>query len=209
VVHRTESSIRRWLEAQRSAADEAGHAYLGLTGVGRWLLANGSTVFRSRDFYAGIVSFLVVLVVALLSDSMRSAQQPVLFAAAALGAAFLGVALTALAIIATFLDDHYRAVLKSAPGGVRDAFMPYAIVAAIAAIAVCSGLIGASLSPALPSQLNAVFLAVTVGSTVWAVVGTVQLVFLTVFHGVQRARLHETIQETAELLKQRQTKRPA
>jgi uncharacterized membrane protein len=86
---------------------------------------------------------------------------------------------------------------------------PYASVAVVAAFAVCISLIGASLSPAFPSWLDALVLASAIGSTVWAVVGTVQLVFLTIFHGVQRASLHESIKETAELLKQRQAKRSA
>ena len=90
-----------------------------------------SMVVLSTDFYIGAASGLAVGVVAAWSEPVRANETAIFLAASALGAGFASVALAALAIIATFLDDHYRRVLREVEGGVEEALWPYKSLAAV------------------------------------------------------------------------------
>lgn len=138
------------------------------------------------------------------SERVRDEAVTVLIAESALGAGLLAVVLAALAILVVFFDDYYRQILTAVPGGVAGAMLPYQTVAVVGAATAAIGLVTAVAWPTIPAFAQALLLGLTTWLLVWAAVGTVHLVNLTVFHGLQRARLLEAIHEARS-----RTKRPA
>jgi hypothetical protein len=106
-----------------------------------------------------------------------------------LGGGLLAVVLAALAILVTFFDEKYREALRRA--GFSNAVFPFKVVAFAGASAASLGLLSIGLWGVLPHTVKAGAFGLVTGATVWAVVGTWQLVSDTTFHGVKRAELLE------------------
>ena len=104
----------------------------------------------------------------------------------------------------TFFDDYYRQALVSAPRGVGGAVAPDQIIAFTSAAATSIGFITALAWPILPATFQALLLGLTTGLFVWAAAGIVQLVNITVFHGLQRSNLLDAV-EHARRQRQRQS----
>lgn len=149
------------------------------------------------DSGAGVIAAVGMFVaVGWQAATFRTGGTGIFVTEAVTGAAILAVVLASLTILATFTTEEYLVVLDHAPSGVAGAFYQYEIVAVISAALLLLGLAGSVLF-LLP--INALFaqlyLAITAGLTVWAVVGAVQLVFLTAFHGIERAHLELILHE--------------
>jgi hypothetical protein len=146
----------------------------------------------SWDFGAGVIAGAGMFVAAGWQPAtFRTGGTGIFVTEAVTGAAILAVVLASLTILATFTTEEYLVVLDHAPSGVAGAFYQYKIVAVISAAALLLGLAGSvvSLLPIGDQLFEQLYLAITAGLTVWAVVGAVQLVFLTAFHGIERAHL--------------------
>jgi hypothetical protein len=163
----------------------------------------GRSTFLAWDFIVGFGAFDLVCVVAGTQASVRQSGVTVLFAEMALGAALLAVVLGALAILVTFFDEHYRQVLAAADNGMRGAMLPYQTVATVAGLATLTSLGTAVIWPALPWWAQTALWGVATWFVVWALVGTVQIVNITAFHGDQRGRLLEAISQARGILEHR------
>lgn len=161
--------------------------------AGRWVRANHRTI-RSADLGLALTVSLLTLGAALRWNQTREAAKELFIGGAALGAALLALALAAMSILVALLDSDYLMLLRassksSAEDGLRKAFRPYKVIAVVSAVALgCSG-IGLALGAVLPWWANSITLAVVVGLSTWAVVGTVQLVNITARHGEMKGRL--------------------
>lgn len=167
-----------------------------------------SETFKSSDFYAGTATFIVVLAGAGWAQPVRADGRTLLLAEAGLAVALLAVALTALTILVGVLGDEYLRVLEHA-GGVPKAMEPYVTVSVVAGLGAISGVLAAVAYPYLLWLPRALVLAATSGLLVWAAWGTVQLVQMTAWHGVQRGRLLEGIADAKRQVRQLHDQRRA
>jgi hypothetical protein len=128
------------------------------------------------------------------TDDMSAGGKTALIATGGMAIGLLGVVLAAMTLLATNLDPLYRRVLDNAPGGYRGAMFPFKLVAVLAGLAILLALVGTFTWKAGSDQSHAAISLATFGAATWAVVGTVHLLFLTSWHGEQRARLLDVVQ---------------
>lgn len=178
----------------------------GLTTTG-WLPLVLRTTFRSWDFRLGTAAGLAVALFGEFKTGVLENAVVILVTDVLLGAALLAVVLAALAILVTFFDDYFRKVIEVTTGGVQALLLSYQIVAVVGGAAAATGVFGATLWPVLPHWLKATTLGVVTQTTIWAVVGTYQLVGLTIFLGRERSRLMEGVEAAEGLLSQRRHQR--
>lgn len=176
--------------------------------VKTWLSEYGKATFLSIDFQLGLAAGAFVLVGCLLQPGIRDQAVTVLLAEAALGAAFLGVALTALTILVGVLDLSYLRVLVHA-NGVRQALMPFQTIAFASGLSTVLGLMGAAAVGGASWPLTTGAMTVSTAATVWTITGTVQLVNLVSFHGEQRGELLHGIAEARRIADQARSDRAA
>jgi hypothetical protein len=148
----------------------------------------------SWDAGIGVLAGLGALALAS-DDAVRAPAVTILLAAAGIGVALLGAVLTAMAIIATFADGHYRRVLEAASGSTARAMEPYLIVGFVSAVCTVVSLLLALGWPTLGAIPETVGLALSLGLCAWASAGAVQLVELTIFHAGQRSELLRGIED--------------
>lgn len=158
-------------------------------------------IFWSVDFVAGVLAFFVSFWAATRSAPLRESAVSIFIAEGAIAVALLAVALTALAILVGLLGPEYVLILENVQGKVKLALLPYQVVAVVSSLTILlsfGAAVALKVEAPLPVDVvmtQALALGVSVGLTVWGIVGTVQLVNLTAFHGVQRARLIRGLQE--------------
>jgi hypothetical protein len=174
----------------------------GVRSASEWVRLNQGDLW-SWDLQIGMVAFAITAALAAASDRVRGGAVTILIAESALGVGLLAVVLGALAVLVTFFDDYYRQILSRAPHGVRGAMVPYQIVAFSGGLAAGVGFVTALAWPVLPGVAAAVLLGLTTGLVVWATAGTVQLVNLTIFHGEQRAKLLEAVEDVRSAVRRR------
>jgi hypothetical protein len=146
-------------------------------------------IVNSPDFYLGAGAFIGVFVLALTQPKLRDPH--LLDVSTGVSIAILAVVIAAFAILAAFLSDDYNFVLTKALGGVGRAFEPYAIVAIVSGAATLTSVSGLFLWPVAGGWVRALLMAVALGLSTWAVIGTVQLVGITATHGRHRLRIPE------------------
>lgn len=108
-----------------------------------------------------------------------------------LGVALLATVLAALAILATFFDEHYREALRELRGDFLTAVLPFRVVAFSGTIAASAGLVSITLWGVLSHTLKSIGFGLVAGATVYAVIGTWELVRDQTFHGLKRDQLLE------------------
>jgi hypothetical protein len=106
-----------------------------------------------------------------------------------LGVGLLATVLAALAILATFFDEHYRAALRELSGGFLTAVLPFRAVAFWGAISATFGTASIVFWGLLGHDVRSVAYGLVTGATVCAVLGTWELVRDTTFHGLKRDEL--------------------
>jgi hypothetical protein len=120
------------------------------------------------------------------------------------------VVLAAVTVFATFIDNSYRRVLEEASDSMSAALLPYRIVATLSGISALIAILGALIWPGLPVAWKGIVLGVATGCSAWAIIGTVQLSSLTLWHAEMRARLMRGIEDAETLLaRRRREKRSA
>lgn len=151
---------------------------------------------RGRWDFVGAIAVGAISVLLATKHAIREDSVTVLLAAGAAGLAILGVVLAAMAIIAPFVDSHYRRVLDHA-GGVRSALAPYLLVAGVGALTAIVALVAALAWPTGGWLLQAVLDGLTMGLAAYAILGALSLVELTIFHADQRAKLQRGVEDAA------------
>lgn len=150
------------------------------------------------DFQVAI-GFGLFTALAAVHGDVRSQGVTILIAETAIGAGFLAVVLSAMAVFVTFFDKAYRTVLERAhDGNLMEALHPYILVAFVAAGACLSGLITALAWPALGPWVAGGLLAWSTFLMAWTVLGSASLVRLTAWHGTQRAKLMGVVEQAGE-----------
>jgi hypothetical protein len=159
------------------------------------------TFIRPWDFRLALATFGLVL--GLCESYAKLRQSPhLLDVSAAVGIAVLTVVLALYAVLASFLGrDRYAGVLGDTKLGIEGAFRPYAVIAAVSGLTTGVSIAGLFLWPVAPPWAKSLLLASALGFSVWAIVGTVELVGITSTHGRYQARVPE--------LKQQERKRAA
>ena len=145
-------------------------------GAGMSLRDKLSTTFASWDFAIGVGAGVFAALLSL-SAGVREQGPTLLLAELAVGLGVVAAVLSALAILTTFFDGHYRRVLEEV-GGIRRAMLPYLVVAAVAGICAVVALLVALGWPAFGAVVRTLLLGLATGLAVWTI---------TIFHGTQRA----------------------
>jgi hypothetical protein len=163
--------------------------------IASWWKEDGYLIFLSADVIAGTLAAAVLIVVLYFAPS-TSGGTGLLSTEAVVGGAVLAVCLTALAILVAFLGDDYIALLEKSVT-IKRALLPYQVVATISATSVIAALVSI-LAWGFSKSWGHIFSIATVsGLSISAVIGTVQIVNLTVRHGVRKARLTDEIRRAA------------
>jgi MFS family permease len=173
-----------------------------LTSDDRGLRIVWDEVIKSWDFAGALVVFPVALAVSLDNISIRDSGEAFLIAVAALGVAFTGVVGGILAILTTWFDESYRKVLQKA-GGWRGAMRPYAITAILGLITVMVAIGSLFIWSIANPQLRSTLLALTLSLFVWTLIGSIQIIRITFFHGEMRSELLRGMEEARRALARR------
>jgi len=153
------------------------------------------TFVRPWDSRLALATFGLVLGLCESYDKLRQSPH-LLDVCAAIGIAVLTVVLALYAVLATFLvEERYARVLRDTRLGIEGAFRPYAEIAAVSGLTAVAAIAGLFFWPIAPAWAKSFFLATSLGLSVWAIVGTVELVGITSSHGRFRARVPELRQQ--------------
>lgn len=167
------------------------------------MIARFRTVF-ALDLVLGLIAAALTGWAAL-NDAVARAGQVVAITTAALAITAIGVVLTIMAILVAFLGDEYLMVLNRSGESLNDVLLPYRTVVLSATLAVLSSMAAAVVLPMFDygGLGPAVLMGLAVGSTIWAVVGTLQLVGITAGHAANRATLLVALSEARGIREQR------
>jgi hypothetical protein len=119
-------------------------------------------------------------------------QKPHIFdLTAGVSVAILAVVIAAFAILVAFMTDEYSLIVKEALGSPTAAFEPYSAVAIVTGLAILASGAGIFLWPICGGTVKAALMGVACGLTAWSVIGTVQLVGITITQGRHKSMLPE------------------
>ena len=156
------------------------------------------SIVRSRDFEIGIPLGIAIGAIPAFSNAAANGAVTILITFAAILGAIMAVVLAGVTLFATFITPDYRQVLGRGRGGVQGALRPYFAVVVVSATGLVASLVAAVGWPALPdhaSWLRWLTFSVPACLTMWAIIGTVQLVGLSNLHIKNRADLIGYLEE--------------
>jgi hypothetical protein len=164
---------------------------------GRWLVPYARRVLLSTDALLFLCSGIAV---ALLADHYKEIEadgETVLLALTAVGFAALAVALTALSIFVSLVNDSYLRILGvSKRGGMAGYVVPFVSAGLISALSTIIGAVGAVVYDAVSAGwLKAVILGLEVGFVVWATWAVFQIVVEVAVHGLNRYLVAEELEK--------------
>jgi hypothetical protein len=142
----------------------------------------------SWDLWIGLAAGAGAGVAGAISTSVRANGFALSVALAAVDVAILGVALVVMQLFVALLDPDYALAIDEV-GGVRQATRPYLIVSFVAGAGAVVAIAAAVIWGLLPAPGCGAMLAASTWLTVWTIVGTVQLVGLSLFHSDMRSKL--------------------
>lgn len=178
-------TMTKYLEVMRGPAPqvEAEDLHSGL-----WLLRYARRILLSSDALLFVCSGITVGLLSEYFKAVESNGKPTLLAVTAVGFAALAVALTALTIFVSLVNDAYLRVLGiNKGGGMAGYVIPYLSAALVSSIATIVGTVGALAYNSLPNQWSkASLLGLEVGLVVWATWGVFQLIVEVAIHGLNR-----------------------
>lgn len=190
------SPIGDFLERLRGETPEVTRKDLS---SGRWLWRYARLVLISTDALLFLCSGIAVALFAEFFKRVESDGEAILLALTAIGFAALAVALTALSIFVSLVNDAYLRVLTMRPkhgaggsgrGGMAAYIVPYLTAGLISAITTIFGAVGAVIYKVFSSAWpKALILGVEVGLVVWASWAVFQLVIEVAIHGLNRYEL--------------------
>lgn len=162
--------------------------------VSRWSKYGSiGSVIWSTDFKYGVPLGVALGAIPTFSHAASDGAVAILITFAGVLVAIAAVVLAAVTLFATLMDQAYRLVLEKTRGGVKGAVRPYLAVALVCVGGIITSLAAALGWPALPphhfSWLRWLTFSVPASFTMWAIIGSVQLVWLGNYHIEQRAKL--------------------
>ena len=165
---------------------------------GRWLRAYARHLFVSMDAFLFLCSGIAVGVLAELFKRVETDGEALLVALVAVGFAALAVALTALAVFVSLVNDAYLRVLAmSEKGGLAGYLIPFLTAGLISSVTVIFGAVGAVTYDAISAAwAKAMVLGVEVGLVVWSTWAVFQIFLEIAVHGLNRYETAETLEKT-------------
>jgi MFS family permease len=163
-----------------------------------WLLRD---VFWSPDFVLAAAATLGSWLLVAYNTSIETSPVLVqlLLGFVGVGVAVTAVCLTSVSILVGGLGDRYLQILRHA-GGLAAALRPFKLIAVVGTATVVASLVSA-LAWDGGRLLRPGLFAVPCGLTVWATVGSAQVVFMIIFHGTQRHELEQMVADANRRLK--------
>jgi hypothetical protein len=120
-----------------------------------------------------------------------------------------GIVFAVLAVTAAWFDETLSEGTPSNQGGWRGAMRPYKVVGVVGlTAALVATLAGFTWSIAL-AWLQAFGLACVLSLAVWTLVGSIQLIGITFFHGEMRSELLKGMEEARKALARRRNQKSA
>jgi hypothetical protein len=166
---------------------------------GRWLPAYARWLLISTDAFLFLCSGVAVGVLADQFTEVEKDGEAILVALAAVGFAALAVALTALAIFVSLVNDAYLRILGiSERGGMAGYLIPFLSAALISSITVIFGAVGAVVYAAFSEHepvAKAAILGLEVGFVVWSTWAVFQIVVEVAVHGLNRYGTAQAMQK--------------
>jgi hypothetical protein len=171
------------------------------------LRANAYVVLWSWDFAIAVLVFVGLSIAAMEDALPKENPEAAFLAIAGLAVGLLAASLGAIQLFVTFLDKYYRRVLEQSAGGVANALVPFQFVALLSGATAVLAILATFLWPRLSDDLRTLALVVVPASFAWVVAGTVQLVFLSSWHGLKRSELLRAIDDVGQELRRRKAER--
>ena len=166
---------------------------------GTWLRTYARKILISPDTVMFLFSGVAVGLLAEFFAQIESDGESDLLAFTAVGFAALAVALTALAIFVSFVNDTYLRILGTTRKGRMAGYViPYLAAALISSAATTVGAVGALVYKAVPDWLRATILGLEVGLVVWSAWAVFQIIIEVASHGLNRYDITMAIQENRE-----------
>jgi hypothetical protein len=158
---------------------------------------------KAWDFPVALITFGLVEGLSESYPKLRASPH-LLDVGAAIGIAVLTVVLALYAVLASFLtEDSYARLIRDTRLGIEGAFRPYGQIAKVSGSASVVAIGGLFLWPVAPPWAKSLLLATSMALSVWAVVGTVELVGITSTFGRYRARVPELKQREQQKQKKK------
>jgi hypothetical protein len=163
---------------------------------GRWLRAYATRILISADALLFVCAGVGAGVLADLFKTVESDGESALVAFTAIGFAALAVALTALSIFVSLVNDAYLRILSmSDRGGLAGYIVPYLSAALISSITTIVGAVGALGYDALSGRsTKAILLGLEVGLVAWATWAVFQIVVEVAVHGLNRYGMAKAVE---------------
>ncbi len=167
--------------------------------VNRWSeYGSIGSIIWSRDFKIGIPLGVAFGAIPTFSHAASDGAVAILITFAGVLVAIATVVLAAVTLFAALMSPEYRVVLESTRGGVKGAVRPYLAVALVCVGGIITSLAAALGWPALPdhsSWLRWLTFSLPASFTMWAIIGSVQLVWLGNYHIERRAELLKFLED--------------
>lgn len=163
-----------------------------------WLRAYATRILLSADALLFVCAGCGVGVLADSFKPVESNGEIALIGLTAVGFAALAVALTALSIFVTLVNDAYLRILSmSDRGGLAGYIVPYLSAALISSITTIVGAVGTLGYDALSGRATkAVVLGLEVGLVAWATWAVFQLVVEVAVHGLNRYGIVKAVEKS-------------
>jgi hypothetical protein len=138
-------------------------------------------IYKQPGFYLGLVLGAGVGVWAAYRHYVRMKEGAVLTTDIGAAIGLLAVSLAAMTIIMGFLQDFYKDII-AAKGGPKEFFRPFEVVAVLSGSAVVIGIVS-ELEGASANKLSSGLFGLAIFLLTWAIVQSVDLVFMLARHG--------------------------
>lgn len=146
----------------------------------RWLRRQD---WWSWDLWLGAAAATAVIVLYLLARPRNGdATENLFLVLIGLDAALLAAVLAVMAIFAAFISRPFRRLLAALPGGLERALATYRITAMGAAVVAIVTILATLWISRFPNRYVAIATGLIVGGNVWLLIGTAQLVQVTINH---------------------------
>jgi len=155
---------------------------------GTWLRVYARRILASPDTVLFLCSGVAVGLLADFFSTIESDGEAALLSLMLVGFAALAVALTALSIFVSFVNDTYLRILgvTRRKGGMAGFVIPYLSTALISSAATTVGAVGALIYKAIPDWLRASVLGLEVGLVIWSAWSVFQIIIEVASHGLNR-----------------------
>lgn len=171
-----------------------------------FLRSVGRLLGSFSDYAAFVLTFAGVMCLTHFQPKALGQGPGILGSEVTVGLAVLGVVLASMAVLVTFMSDEYLLLLWTTKAGLRGVIRPFKVVALAGCAATIAALASAFAWTVLTELGRSLVFALCSALTVWALVGTVQLVYITAGHGERRAVLLERVRDWRGALDERRQK---